>query len=300
MRGKTKTATNRIRLKRKRKERGREMRFIFDGGDGKQKQEEVIDHFVKQASSLNGSALGPLVTEVTSHLALFSFSEIIDVPNVLQLEGTENYVYLDVLRLFAHGTWSDYKSLQIIDYHDGRRRSGCEEGGVGFDNAFRLSNVIGEEKGGAEEERDGCPRNDKSGPTPMPSTSPVPVGSCPWDMVAMQKNKPRKQSELSRIDEHRIAKVAIAIVKATSYEDEPASEKHVREIPTLMSSSRGYIHAFCRPCRSVCRLVHRLLNDGDPVFVNEISYATRRVSLPIGFHGRTVETVERQIDGRAL
>ncbi|RXH71863.1 hypothetical protein DVH24_025364 [Malus domestica] len=114
-----------------------------------------------------------------------------------------------------------------------------------------------------------------------------------------QKNKPRKQSELSRIDEHRIAKVVIAIVKATSYEDEPASEKHVHEIPTLTSSSRGYIHAFCQPCRSVCRLVHRLLNDGDPVFVNEISYATRRVSLPIGFHGRIVETVERQIDGRA-
>ncbi|KAB2631887.1 COP9 signalosome complex subunit 7-like [Pyrus ussuriensis x Pyrus communis] len=75
-----------------------------------QKQEEVIDHYVKQASSLDGSALGPLVAEVTSHPALFAFSEIIAVPNVLQLEGTENSVYLDVLRLFAHGTWSDYKS----------------------------------------------------------------------------------------------------------------------------------------------------------------------------------------------
>ncbi|KAM1027707.1 hypothetical protein ACFX2I_040437 [Malus domestica] len=74
-----------------------------------QKQEEVIDHYVKQASSLDGSALGPLVAEVTSHPALFAFSEIIAVPNVLQLEGTENSVYLDVLRLFAHGTWSDYK-----------------------------------------------------------------------------------------------------------------------------------------------------------------------------------------------
>ncbi|KAK7259403.1 hypothetical protein RIF29_25010 [Crotalaria pallida] len=27
----------------------------------------------------------------------------------LQLEGTENSVYLDMLRLFAYGTWSDYK-----------------------------------------------------------------------------------------------------------------------------------------------------------------------------------------------
>ncbi|KAM2279981.1 hypothetical protein ACFX1S_040751 [Malus domestica] len=79
-----------------------------------QKQEEVIDHYVKQASSLDGSALGPLVAEVTSHPALFAFSEIIAVPNVLQLEGTGNSVYLDVLRLFAHGTWSDYKKIKHL------------------------------------------------------------------------------------------------------------------------------------------------------------------------------------------
>ncbi|PRQ57383.1 hypothetical protein RchiOBHm_Chr1g0347731 [Rosa chinensis] len=31
----------------------------------------------------------------------------------VQLEGTENAVYLDVLRLFAHGTWSDYKTIHV-------------------------------------------------------------------------------------------------------------------------------------------------------------------------------------------
>ncbi|KAL7258687.1 hypothetical protein ACSBR1_004742 [Camellia fascicularis] len=35
------------------------------------------------------------------------------------LQGTEHSVYLDLLRLFAHGTWSDYKSnashlLQLV------------------------------------------------------------------------------------------------------------------------------------------------------------------------------------------
>ncbi|KAK9911002.1 hypothetical protein M0R45_034931 [Rubus argutus] len=78
--------------------------------DIEQKQEELIDHFVKQASSLSGSALASVVAEATSHHSLFAFSEILAVPNVIQLEGTENSVYLDVLRLFAHGTWSDYKS----------------------------------------------------------------------------------------------------------------------------------------------------------------------------------------------
>ncbi|BFG21591.1 hypothetical protein CerSpe_078650 [Prunus speciosa] len=53
--------------------------------DIEQKQEEIIDHFVKQASSLEGSALGSLVVEATSHPSLFAFSEILAVPNVLQV-----------------------------------------------------------------------------------------------------------------------------------------------------------------------------------------------------------------------
>ncbi|XP_038907171.1 COP9 signalosome complex subunit 7 isoform X1 [Benincasa hispida] len=78
--------------------------------DIEQKQTEFIDQFVKQASSLKGSALASVVTEATSHPSLFAFSEILAVPNVVELEGTEHSVYLDVLRLFAYGTWSDYKS----------------------------------------------------------------------------------------------------------------------------------------------------------------------------------------------
>ncbi|KAE8038578.1 hypothetical protein FH972_011075 [Carpinus fangiana] len=77
--------------------------------DIEQKQADLIEHFVKRASVLQGSALGALVADATSHPSLFAFSEILAVPSVLQLEGTDSSVYLDVLRLFAHGTWSDYK-----------------------------------------------------------------------------------------------------------------------------------------------------------------------------------------------
>ncbi|CAA3020896.1 COP9 signalosome complex subunit 7-like isoform X2 [Olea europaea subsp. europaea] len=79
--------------------------------DIEQKQAEHIDYFVKQASNLKGSSLGNLVVEATSHPSLFAFSEIISVPNVLELEGTENAAFLDLLRMFAHGTWSEYKSV---------------------------------------------------------------------------------------------------------------------------------------------------------------------------------------------
>ncbi|GMN56409.1 hypothetical protein TIFTF001_025525 [Ficus carica] len=77
--------------------------------DIEQKQAELIDQFVKQASALGGSALASVVADATSHPSLFAFSEILAVPSVLELEGKENSVYLDVLRLFAHGTWSDFK-----------------------------------------------------------------------------------------------------------------------------------------------------------------------------------------------
>ncbi|CAA7032890.1 unnamed protein product [Microthlaspi erraticum] len=94
-----------------------------------------------------------------------------------------------------------------------------------------------------------------------------------------------------------IAKVAsnmapdleVAIVKATSHDDDPAGEKYIREILNLTSLSRGYILACVT---SVSRrlsktrdwvvalkalmLVHRLLNEGDPIFQEEILYSTRR------------------------
>lgn len=78
--------------------------------DIEQKQAELIEHFVKQASTLKGSSLAPVIIEATSHSSLFAFSEILAVSNVSELEGSDDSVYLDVLRLFAYGTWSDYKS----------------------------------------------------------------------------------------------------------------------------------------------------------------------------------------------
>lgn len=78
--------------------------------DIEQNQAELIDNFVKQASAQKGTALGSVILEATSHPSLFAFSEILALPTVAELEGTENSVYLKVLQLFAHGTWSDYRS----------------------------------------------------------------------------------------------------------------------------------------------------------------------------------------------
>ncbi|XP_057805497.1 COP9 signalosome complex subunit 7-like isoform X2 [Salvia miltiorrhiza] len=79
--------------------------------DIEERQAEHIDYFVKKASTLKGPALANIVVEATSHPFLFAFSEILAVPSILELEGTENSASLDLLRMFAHGTWSEYKNV---------------------------------------------------------------------------------------------------------------------------------------------------------------------------------------------
>lgn len=53
--------------------------------DIEQKQAEHIEFFVKQASLHSGSSLAKVVIEATSHPSLFAFSEILAVPNVLEV-----------------------------------------------------------------------------------------------------------------------------------------------------------------------------------------------------------------------
>ncbi|KAB5563928.1 hypothetical protein DKX38_003982 [Salix brachista] len=53
--------------------------------DIEQKQVELIDHFVNQASTLKASTLWPLIIEATSHPSLFAFSEILSVPTVSEV-----------------------------------------------------------------------------------------------------------------------------------------------------------------------------------------------------------------------
>lgn len=81
----------------------------------------------------------------------------------------------------------------------------------------------------------------------------------------------------------------VLIVKATSHDDEPADEKYVREILSLMYCSRGYISASVYALSKrlsktrdwivalkALMLVHRLLTDGGPLFCQEIMFASRK------------------------
>ncbi|KAI3823525.1 hypothetical protein L1987_04964 [Smallanthus sonchifolius] len=94
---------------------------------------------------------------------------------------------------------------------------------------------------------------------------------------------------IAKVASNMAPELEVAIVKATSHDDDPASEKYIREILQLTSYSRGYVsacvHAVSKRLSKTrdwivalkCLvLIHRLLNDGDLVFQQEIMYATRR------------------------
>lgn len=81
----------------------------------------------------------------------------------------------------------------------------------------------------------------------------------------------------------------VAIVKATRHEENPAEEKHIREILSLTCYSRAFISACVNTLAKRLNktknwtvalktliLVHRLLNDGDPAYEQEIFFSTRR------------------------
>ncbi|KAK7286982.1 hypothetical protein RJT34_22372 [Clitoria ternatea] len=75
------------------------------------KQSHLIDHFLNlfAQSSSSSSRCVSLVVEATSHPSLFAFSGLLSIPNLLQLQETQDSPYLHMLRVFAHGTWTDYK-----------------------------------------------------------------------------------------------------------------------------------------------------------------------------------------------
>ncbi|TYG85656.1 hypothetical protein ES288_A13G072600v1 [Gossypium darwinii] len=81
----------------------------------------------------------------------------------------------------------------------------------------------------------------------------------------------------------------VAIVKATRHEEQPADERYIREIICITSYSRAYIIACVNTMSrrlnktkswtvalKTLLLIHRLLNEGDPAYQQEIFFSTRR------------------------
>uniref|UniRef100_A0A6M2EHN1 ENTH domain-containing protein n=1 Tax=Populus davidiana TaxID=266767 RepID=A0A6M2EHN1_9ROSI len=94
---------------------------------------------------------------------------------------------------------------------------------------------------------------------------------------------------IAKVASNMAPELEVAIVKATSHDDDPPNQKYIHEILNLTSYSRGYVHACVSfvskrlgktrdwiVALKTLMLIHRLLNEGDPLFQEEILYATRK------------------------
>ncbi|XP_039168255.1 putative clathrin assembly protein At2g25430 isoform X2 [Eucalyptus grandis] len=93
--------------------------------------------------------------------------------------------------------------------------------------------------------------------------------------------------DLAKVAGNMAQEAKVDIVKATSDDDDPVDEKYIRRTLNLASYSCGYVlacvsalskrlsktHDYVVALKSLI-VIHRLLNDGDPIFREEITYAT--------------------------
>ncbi|KAJ8640552.1 hypothetical protein MRB53_017246 [Persea americana] len=105
-----------------------------------------------------------------------------------------------------------------------------------------------------------------------------------WAIGAM---KDQASIGLAKVSSSMVPEMEVAIIRATSHDDDPAQDKHIRQILFLSSSSRAHISTCVS---SVARrlsktrdwivalkslmLLHRLLVDGDPYFHHELHHST--------------------------
>lgn len=94
---------------------------------------------------------------------------------------------------------------------------------------------------------------------------------------------------IAKVASNLAPELEVAVVKATGHDNDPASEKHIREILQLTTYSHGYVSACVLTVSKrlgktrdwivalkCLMLIHRLLNEGDLVFHEQIMFATRR------------------------
>jgi len=70
----------------------------------------ALHQYLLLAKNSKGKACSALIQQVLSAPNVLVFGEFLDNPNVQQLAGTEEAKSLELLKLFAYGTYADYKA----------------------------------------------------------------------------------------------------------------------------------------------------------------------------------------------
>ncbi|XP_029635451.1 COP9 signalosome complex subunit 7b isoform X2 [Octopus bimaculoides] len=69
-----------------------------------------LEGFIEKANTVKGEEAVKLIQQVLDHPGIFVFGELLDSPNIQQLEHDEQTApYFRLFNLFAYGTYNDYK-----------------------------------------------------------------------------------------------------------------------------------------------------------------------------------------------
>jgi len=70
----------------------------------------ALEGFEALVKSSSGQAVVMVIQQVLKHPQIFVFGELLEATNVKELANTQHKPYYDLLRLFASGTYQDYKA----------------------------------------------------------------------------------------------------------------------------------------------------------------------------------------------
>ncbi|KAG8586510.1 hypothetical protein GDO81_005397 [Engystomops pustulosus] len=80
---------------------------------GEQKpSSSLLEQFILLAKGAKGSALPALINQVLEAPGVYVFGELLDLPPVQELADSPHSGYLQLLNLFAYGTYPDYVALK--------------------------------------------------------------------------------------------------------------------------------------------------------------------------------------------
>jgi len=69
----------------------------------------AIQQYCLIAKSAKGKACAAVIEQALNTNGVFVFGELLQSPNVIALESTEHKPYVELLKIFAYGTYPDYK-----------------------------------------------------------------------------------------------------------------------------------------------------------------------------------------------
>lgn len=89
-----------------------------------EKNSNPLEQFVILAKSAKSAAAAELIKQVVESPGVYVFGELLDMPNIIELENGPHAPYFNTLNLFAYGTYRQYleNQAQFIDLSPNQRK----------------------------------------------------------------------------------------------------------------------------------------------------------------------------------